>query len=118
VSVSLAEPHGVAVGQPARGREGLGAREAEHDALLRQPVDPELVARVRPDHRQRQLARHLSGGAGVVDVRVGLQQHLERQAMALHRRQQARDLTARIDQRRLVGAVAPDERTVLLAPAW
>jgi hypothetical protein len=83
-------------------------------ALLRQPVDPELVARVRADDRQPSSRASVPGGAGVVDVRVGLQQHLERQAMALHRRQQARDLAARIDQRRLVGAVAPDERAVLL----
>jgi hypothetical protein len=36
--------HRVTVGQPARGLEGVGMRKAEHLALLRQAVDPELVS--------------------------------------------------------------------------
>jgi hypothetical protein len=38
-----------------------------------QAVDPELVARVRADDRQAQLARQRAGAAGVVDVGVGEQ---------------------------------------------
>ena len=58
----------VAVGQPTRRLEGLGRREAEHLCLLGQSVDPELVARMRADDRQPELARQRPGAAGMVDV--------------------------------------------------
>src|SRR3990167_6409511 len=43
----VADLHLVAIVQPAGGCEGERGREAEHGALLRQAVNPELVARVR-----------------------------------------------------------------------
>jgi hypothetical protein len=72
--------------QPARGREGLGRRKAEHLRLLRQPVDPELVTRVRADDGQLQLARQRAGAAGVVDVGMGQQDLRQRQLAGLDRR--------------------------------
>jgi len=46
--------------QPARGRERHGGRKAEGRALLRQAVDPELVARVRADDGDAQVVRELT----------------------------------------------------------
>lgn len=103
----------VAIVQPARGREGLGLREAEHLALLRQGVDPELVAFVGADDGQGQRARQRAGAAGVVDVRVREPQRLERQATLFDRLQQLADVAARVDQGGLVGFVAPDKGAVL-----
>jgi hypothetical protein len=66
----VADLHRVAIGQPARGREGLGRRKAELPRLCCQSVDPELVAGVRADDGQAQLTRQRASAAGVVDVRV------------------------------------------------
>ena len=77
---ALPDLHRIAVVQPARRREGLGRREAEHLRLLAQAVDPELVGRVWSDDGQLQLARQRAGAAGMVDVGVGEQDLLERHA--------------------------------------
>ena len=53
----VADLHLVAIVQPARGREMLRGRKTKHRALLRQPIDPELVARVRPHDGQLQTLR-------------------------------------------------------------
>jgi len=60
----------VAIRQPARGREMLRRRKAEHRALLRQPVNPELVARVRPHDGQPQTRGQLARAPRMVDVRM------------------------------------------------
>lgn len=106
--------HGVAVGQPAVGRERFGRCEAEHEALLRQRVDPELVGAVRPDDRQVLFAGQHAGAAGVVDVRMREQDLLERHASLARRRAHALELAAGVDHRAFHCLVAPDERAVLL----
>jgi hypothetical protein len=70
-------------------------------ALLRQRVDPELVARVRADDRQPALARQRAGAAGVVDVGVGQPDLLEVEPEFVHRRQQQRQVAAGVDDRGL-----------------
>jgi hypothetical protein len=110
----FADGHGVAVGQPARRREGLGRRKAEHAALLRQAVDPELVARMRPDDGQRQAAREFAGAARVVDVRMREPDLLERDAELVDGCEQPVEIAAGVDDRGLLRGVAPHDGTVLL----
>jgi hypothetical protein len=105
----LADLHRVAVGQPARRRKRLGRRHAEHPRLLCQPVDPVLVVRVRPDDRHAEAARQLAGAAGVVDVRVREQDLRDAHGVPLRGSDDAIDLAARIDHRRLARPVAPDQ---------
>jgi hypothetical protein len=105
--------HRVAIGQPARGREGVGMRKAEHLALLRQAVDPELVARVRADDGQVQLIGQLGGAAGVVDVGVRQPDLLQRQP----RRAISASSTSRSPPGSMTAAfrlIAPDDGAVLL----
>ena len=109
----LANADLVAIFQPSGGGEQLGLREAEHLALLGQAVDPELVAGVRADDGQVELARQRAGAARVVDVRVREPQGLEEQAALFHRFEQLAQVAARVDQRGLVRFIAPDEGTVL-----
>ena len=52
VHFDLAELHAIALLQPAIRREGTHVREAEHPALLRHAVDPELILTLRPFDRQ------------------------------------------------------------------
>ena len=109
----LAEGDGVAILEPLRRREGLGLRKAEHLALLRQGIDPELIPRVRADDGHAMRARQRAGGAGVIDVRVREPQGLEREAALLDGLEQCGDVTARVDQGGFVGLVAPDQGAVL-----
>jgi hypothetical protein len=110
---AAAHLHRVAAMQPACGREGLGRRKAEHLRLLRQPVDPELVTRVRADDGQLQLARQRAGAAGVVDVGMGQQDLRQRQLAGLDRRTDARQIAAGVDDGGLQSLVAPDQAAVL-----
>ena len=66
----VAHLHRVAVVQPACRREVLRGRKAEHRALLRQPVNPELIARVRPHDGRLQALGQLARAARMVDMGV------------------------------------------------
>jgi hypothetical protein len=110
---AVADLHLVAVGQPARGREALDLRQPEHAALLHQRIDPELVARVRADDRQPVLARQGAGGTGVVDVRVGQPDGLQRHAQRRDGRAQSWQVATGVDDRGVHRAVAPDDGAVL-----
>jgi len=114
LQLAAADAHRVAVVQPACRREGLGVGEAEHAALLRQRVDPELVGLVRAFDGQAERARQRAGGAGVVDVRVREPDLLEREAELLHGGEQHLDVAAGVDHGGLVRGVVPDQRAVLL----
>ena len=109
----VADLHRVAVVQPARGREVLRGRKAKHRALLRQAIDPELIARMWPDDGQLQSLGQLARAAGVVDVRVREPDLAEREPQALDFCQQV-EIAARVDDGGLAGGIAPDDGTVLL----
>ena len=111
--LTVADLHGVAIMQPARGGERRHLREAEHAALLGDAVDPELVARVRADDGQAEPLAQLGGAAGMVDVRVGEPDLRRRHAQLAQRRLDTRQVTARIDDRGLPGGFAPDDGAVL-----
>jgi hypothetical protein len=110
----VAHHHRVAALQPACRREGLGRFKAEHLRLLRQPIDPELVTRVRADDGQLHLTRQRAGATGVVDVRMGQQDLRQRQLQGLGRGPDARQVATGVDDGGLQGLVAPDEAAVLL----
>ena len=61
----MADGDGIAIVQPARGREGHRWRQSKHLTLLGQSTDPELISRVGPDDGKIQHMRQLTG---VVDV--------------------------------------------------
>ena len=110
----VANLHLVAIRQPARGREVLRGRKAEHRALLRQPVDPELVARVGADDGQRQALGQFARAARVIDVRVGEPDLFEREVKTFYLSEQHLQVAAGVDHGGFVGGVAPYERAVLL----
>ncbi len=110
----IADLHAVAVVQPARGREGLRGRKAEHRALLRQAVDPELVARVRADDGQGQALGQLARAARMVDVGVREPDLFEREAQARDFAEQGVEVAPGVDDGGLQGGVAPDDGAVLL----
>ena len=111
---ATAHRYAVAIGQPACGAEGLGWRKAEHLRLLREPVDPVLVTRVRADDGQTQFTRQRACAASMVDVRVGQQDLLQLDTQALHRSTKFGQITAGIDNSAVHGLVAPDDGAVLL----
>ncbi len=107
------ELQGVAIGQPAVGRERLGGRKAEPLRLLRQGVDPELIARMRADDGHARALRYFRRGARVVDVRVSQPDRAQRHAGLDHRLQQTIHLAAGIGENRLLRGVIPHETGVL-----
>ncbi len=109
-----AQRHGVAVVQPAGGRERLGLGETKHHALLGQAVDPELVARVRPDDGQVEPARQLARAAGVIDMRMREPDLLELEAELFNVRKQSVKIAAGINDRGLLAVLVPDQGAVLL----
>ncbi|MCY1374528.1 hypothetical protein D9M69_618770 [compost metagenome] len=113
VERAVADLHGVAIGEPARGREGASGREAEHLALLRQAVDPELVAGVRADDGQRQAPGQFGRATGVVDVGVGEPDRLERHAQAPGFGFDAVQVATGVDDGGVQGLVTPDDGAVL-----
>jgi len=76
--------------------------------LLRQAVDPELVARVRTDDGDAQALRELTRAAGVVNVRVREPDLRGLDAQAPGFGKQLINVAARVDERRLVRGVAPE----------
>ena len=111
---AIADRDGIAILQPARGRKGLGPGKAKHLALLRQAVNPELVAGVRANDGQLQPLGQLAGAAGVVDMGVGQPDLFERKAQALHLAQHPVQVATGVDNRRVQRLVAPDQRAILL----
>jgi len=106
---TLPYPHRVSILQPPRGLECLRGRKAKHLALLRQAVNPELVARVRTDDGQLQPLGQLACATGMVNMRMGQQNLRELQAQALDLGQHPVQVTAGIDDCSLLGLVAPDQ---------
>jgi hypothetical protein len=77
-------------------------------------VDPEAVGLVRPLDGHAGAARELGGGGGVVEVAVGDEDALERQALVVEHLLHALEVAARVHDRRTAGALAPEDGAVLL----
>ena len=114
LELELAHRDPVALMQPAVGRERLGGWEAEHLRLGGHLLDPEQIALMRPLDGDARAPRELRGGARVVEMRVGDEDLLEREPVALENRQHPRQLTARVDDGRAARGLAPQHRAVLL----
>ena len=111
--LAAAQLHGVAVMQPARGREGARGRQAEQAALLGQRVDPELVGRMRADDGNLPALGQLRRAARVVDVAVREPDLPGLQAQRLRGLLDARQIAAGVNHGRLARCIAPQQRTVL-----
>jgi len=114
IELDLAEADLVATLQPARRRKALHIRKAEHLALLRHAVDPETVVDVRPFDRHAGTLDQRSDGAGVVDVAMRHENLGQTQLLFGKHAQDAVDIAARINDRRLTGGLAPENGAVLL----
>lgn len=110
----VADGDGIAVLQPAVGREAVGERKAEHPALLRQFVDPEAVLALRPFDGQVLLARQCRDAAHMVEVPVGAEDFLQRDALFGDGGEEIIQVAAGVDQRAPHGFFAPDKTAILL----
>lgn len=110
----VANLHRVAIRQPARGREMLRRRKTKHRALLRQPVNPELIARVWTHDGQPQTRGQFARAPRMVDVCVREPDLRQREAQALHLGQQHLQVAPWVDHSGLLRGIAPDEGAVLL----
>ena len=108
----LAHGDGVAVVQPAVGLEGLDVGEAEHLALLRHALDPEAVL-LRPLDRHAESRASFAVPPGVVDVAVGDEDLLDRDAELGDRGEDAVEVAAR-STTAAPSCVAPQDAAVLL----
>lgn len=113
IQCAIADLNRVAVDQPAIGCEGLGQRKVEHAALVREPVNPELVAHVRANDGQVQPAGQFSHATCVVNVRMGQPNGFKVQVAVCNRLGEFFKVAARVDDRCLVGFTAPHDGTVL-----
>lgn len=113
VQRAVAHGDGVAVVQPACRREDVCGRKTKHLALLRQTVNPELVARVGADDGDVECLRQLGRATGVVDVGVGLPDLGQRHPPLFHLGQQPVQVATRVDDGGLLGLIAPEKGAVL-----
>ena len=114
LELDIAETHLVACVQPAVRFEALRARHTEHLALLRHALDPESVFLLRPLDQHAGARRQRGHAAGMVDVAVGDEYFRQRQLLLIEKLEDALDVAARVDDRRLAGLFAPEDGAVLL----
>jgi hypothetical protein len=96
--------------QPAIRREGAHRRESEHLALLRHPVDPELIVSMRPFDRQAKTFRQVGNPPYVIDVAMRDQNPFRHQPLTLHHLNNAIDIAPRIADSRPAGFRTPQYR--------
>jgi len=82
--------------------------------LLGQAVNPELVARVRANDGQAQTFGQLARATGVVNMGVGEPDLFELEAQPFDLCQDFVQITTWVNDRRLQGLVAPDQRAILV----
>jgi len=114
VHFDLAERYLVALDEPAVRSEGTHVGKAEHPALHRHAVNPELVFALRSFDRQGQTIRQISDGAGVVDVTVRDENFLQLDAVSRNCSQDTRYITTRVYDGTASGLLAPEQAAVLL----
>ncbi|MNZ72787.1 hypothetical protein D3C78_911750 [compost metagenome] len=113
LQLAVAQLHLVALLKPAIRCKGRSMGEAEHLALLGQHVEPEGILLVGPGDGYAGLLAQLVGGPHVIQMTVGQQYMGQGQPSFGDGRQQFVRLATRVDQRRLMGLVTPDEGTIL-----
>ena len=113
LQLALANLHHIAIFEPLRGREHLGLRKAKHLRLFGQPINPELITRVRPHDGQAVRARQRAGGPGVVNVRVRQPDGFEVQLAFADGLLQHGDVTTWVNQRGVARFITPNQGAVL-----
>jgi hypothetical protein len=112
--LDLADGDDVAIVQPARRDETFAVTKAVVAGVLRDQVDPELVAFMRAFDRQMAAARELGRRRGMIDMGMGQQDLLEGQAFFLDHGQHFVEIPAGIDDGGAARPLAPDDGAVLL----
>ena len=110
----VAEMHLVAGLEPAIRFETEHVRETEHLALLRHADDPEAIFLMRPLDSHAGLRRQRAHPAGMVDVAVSDEDLGQHQLFLLEKFEDAIDIAAGVDDRRLAGLFAPENSAILL----
>ncbi len=110
----LPQLQGVALGQPAVRLEAAGAGHAPVGSGRLDALDPEAVIGVGTFDGEAGLLTQLGRAAAVVEVPVSDPDTIQLQAAGPDQLDQLVDLSAGIDQRGLLRARAPHQRTVLL----
>jgi len=100
--------------QPACRRKREGRRKTKHGALLRQAVNPKLIALVRPHNGQLQALRQLARAARMVDMRMGEPNGLQIQPQSRYFGKDSIQIATRVNHGSLLGLAAPQQGTVLL----
>src|SRR4051812_19300251 len=103
----------VAVSQPARRLERL-ARDAVLGAVVGETLDPVDVGFVWPLYRNAEFLGEYAGAPTMVDMAVGQQDLLDRDAGLSGGGVEARQVAAGVDERAAHGRCAPQQRAVLL----
>ena len=110
----LAQADGVAILKPARRLKGPRWRKTVGSGRHGQAIDPKLIARMRPDDGQAQALGQVLRSRRMVHMGMGNPDLFERHAQTFGCCNQKIQIAAGIDDGRLVGLVAPNNRAVLL----
>jgi hypothetical protein len=99
---------------PTSARFERPANDAVLRPVLAQLLDPEAVVLVRAFDRNAKLLGENAGTAAMVDVAVGQQDFLDRDARLRGRRLEPRQVAARVDERAAHRRGAPQQGAILL----
>lgn len=104
----------VVILQPAIRGEDFRCRKAEHLALHRQALNPEVIFYMGAFDGHSCTFRQRRGASGMVDVGVSQQDFFQHHTLGLNRSPNAIQISARVDHRGFVGFGAPEQGAVLL----
>jgi hypothetical protein len=107
----------IAVGKIAIRRHGAKAGDAEAGRLVGNALEQELVAMVRPDHRNGAVSQpllQLGGAAGMVQMAMGEQNAVDRDPERRDPLQDPVNIAARVDHHAAPGLAVAEDGAVLL----
>ncbi len=110
----LANGDDIALIEPACRLEGADRRKAEHLALFGQPLKQKVIVAVRADDGHSQPFHQIRACAHMIQMTVGQEDALRNQFQSGDERKDALRFAAWIDDGGTPGALAPEERAVLL----
>ena len=103
-----------AMRKPAVWLKTANRRKTEHAALLRHPVNPELVLDLRPFDRQAELFGEVCDCTGMVNVAMSDENLLQNQTFPLDHAENQRQVATRVDHCSAARLFAPQHRGILL----
>lgn len=110
----LANGDDIALIEPACRLEGADRRKAEHLALFGQPLKQKVIGAVRADDGHAQPFHQIHAGTHMIQMTVGQEDALRHQLQSGDEGQDPLRFAAWIDDGGTPGALAPEERAVLL----